>query len=80
MEIKELNDETLEKIQGGKIDWQLFSMKFLEAIGNKQFEITDYHKKLVDTIKEKNWIEVAAIVLGSLEEYPEIAAILTECI
>ena len=79
MNIKEINDELLEKVQGGSVDWQLFATKLLNAVTTSSIEINDDIKRIIQTIKTKNWIQVAIEVTPLIATNPDIQRIVFEC-
>lgn len=76
---QELNDNDLEKVQGGAPDWEAFSDKFLEALHSGDIVITKEYKDLVEVIKTKNWIDLEIKVIPLIATDPVVAKIFLEC-
>lgn len=76
---QELNDNDLEKVQGGAPDWEAFSVKFLEALHSDDIVITKEYKDLVEVIKTKNWIDLEIKVIPLIATDPVVKKIFLEC-
>lgn len=77
---KNLNENELEKIYGGALNWELFSQKYLVALKTAQdITLTEEHKKLIEAIKEKNYVQVAIIATPLIAKDPLVARIAMEC-
>lgn len=58
-----LNDDLLEKVNGGTTDWEGYAEEIVEALKTFDGQFNDEHKKLFDAIKRKDWIEVGIIAI-----------------
>ena len=70
MTIKELDDRELDKVNGGKEDWPLFSLIFLESIKTYTGTISFELKELINAIKEKDYNEVAILATPLIARDP----------
>ena len=77
--LAELNEEELEQVNGGGVDWQHFSDKFLDAFVSGKIQPTAANKELVEAIKAKDWMGVAIKATPLAATDPVIAMIFYEC-
>lgn len=73
-----LTDEDLSKVQGGAVNWQLFSQKFLKSVTSIT-TITQKHKELINAIKQKDYNQVSVLAISLIPIDPVVAQIVTEC-
>lgn len=76
---KQLNENDLEKVNGGSVDWQLFSNKLLDAIKNKETPILLEYRDILAAIKDRDYIRVGILALPLIAKDPVLMKIMMEC-
>ncbi len=77
--LAELSEDELAQVNGGGVDWQHFSDKFLDAFVSGKIQPTAANKELVEAIKAKDWMSVATKAIPLAATDPVIAMIFYEC-
>ena len=74
-----LNDDVLQRIQGGEADWLGFGKKVIESLGDLS-DLIDANdiKALVEAIKTKNSTEIAIVAIPIIAKYPPLQKIFLE--
>ena len=74
-----INDTDLEQVIGGGIDWDLFSVEVISALSSGKIQPNAAIQELVEAIKAKDMVSVAAKAIALAPTEPEIAMILNKC-
>ena len=75
----EINDDLLQKVNGGSMDWKQFGQMFLDALNETDVMKLEY-KELAFAIKDKRYTDVIAMVIPLLADGDElIEKIVIEC-